>query len=93
MPAQAKVIIYTRPGCHLCEEAQRTIAAARCAEQFTLTEIDIDTDPELVRRYGWEIPVVSINGIDTFKYCVEPDEFCREIRRSMQTLSDKVSST
>ncbi|MCA1628602.1 MAG: glutaredoxin family protein, partial [Acidobacteria bacterium] len=28
MPTQAKVIIYTRPGCHLCEEAKRTIAAA-----------------------------------------------------------------
>ncbi|MBA3248514.1 MAG: glutaredoxin family protein, partial [Pyrinomonadaceae bacterium] len=61
MPVQAQVIIYTRPGCHLCEEAKQAIAAARCADQFTLTEIDIDTDTKLVRRYGWEIPVVSIN--------------------------------
>ncbi len=89
MPVQAQVIIYTRPGCHLCEEAKQAIAAARCADQFTLTEIDIDTDTKLVRRYGWEIPVVSINGIDTFKHRVKAQEFRREIRRVIQTSGDK----
>jgi glutaredoxin len=78
---RTQVTLYTRPGCHLCEEAKQAILASDCQGQYTLQEINIDLDPALMRRYGWEIPVVLINGIETFKYRLTSSEFKQEIRR------------
>jgi glutaredoxin len=83
---QAQVTLYTRPGCHLCDEAKRAILDADCRGQYTLREINIDLDPALVRRYGWDIPVVLINGIETFKHRLTSTEFEREIRRALKAL-------
>ena len=80
---KAQVTLYTRPGCHLCEEAKRAILAAGCAAQYSLQEINIDLDPALTRRYGWDIPVLLINGVETFKHRLTPSEFKREIRRAV----------
>ena len=84
-PRKAQVTLYTRPGCHLCDEAKQALLAARCEGQYTLNEINIDLDPELVRRYGWDIPVVLINGIETFKHRLTPPDFERELRRAVDT--------
>ncbi len=75
------VTLYTRPGCHLCEEAKREIRSAGATGAYTLEEIDIDTDPALVARYGWEIPVVLIDGATVFKYRLTAQEFLRQLRR------------
>jgi glutaredoxin len=77
----ATVTLYTRPGCHLCEEAKASIHAAGCDDEFTLEEINIDLDPELRDRYGNQIPVVFINQTKAFKYRVDPREFKRKLRR------------
>lgn len=57
------VRFYERPGCHLCADAlavvEREVDAAPSAN---LERIDIDTDPELVARYGEFVPVVEIDG-------------------------------
>jgi glutaredoxin len=84
---KAQVTLYTRPACHLCDEAKRAIAASRCRGQYALEEIDIDLDPALVRRYGWDIPVVLINGVETFRHRLTPSEFEREIKRALAQLS------
>lgn len=78
---KAHVIIYTRPGCHLCEEVKREMLAAGCADQYTLEEVNIDTDPALKERYGSEIPVVLINNVKAFKYRLTANEFKRKLRR------------
>ena len=77
----ARVTLYTRPGCHLCEEAKRAMLAARCEALYTLREINIDLDPELTRRYGWDIPVVLINDVETFRHRLTSSDFERELRR------------
>jgi glutaredoxin len=82
-PTKAQVTLYTRPGCHLCDEAKQAILSARCQSLYTLQEINIDFDTALVRRYGWDIPVVLINGIETFKHRLTTAEFEREIRRAI----------
>jgi glutaredoxin len=82
-PRKAQVTLYTRPGCHLCEEARQAMLAARCEAQYTLREIDIDLSPELARRYGWDIPVVLINGVETFRHRLTPSDFKRELRRAI----------
>ena len=80
---KAQVTLYTRPGCHLCDEAKQAMLAARCADLYALQEINIDSDPSLARRYGWDIPVLIINGIETFKHRLTPSDFKREIQRAL----------
>jgi glutaredoxin len=84
-PLKAEVMLYTRPGCHLCDEAKEAMLAARCEGEYTLREINIDLDPELTRRYGWDIPVVVINGVETFKHRLTPSDFRREVRRALDS--------
>jgi glutaredoxin len=67
--------MYTRPGCHLCDEMKETIRAAGCAQLYVLEEIDIESDPELLTRYQHEIPVLCINGVEAFRHRVRADEF------------------
>lgn len=81
-PRTVRVTFYTRPGCHLCAEAKQAMLAARCETPYTLREIDIDRDPELTRRYGWDIPVVLINEVETFRHRLTSSEFERELRRA-----------
>jgi glutaredoxin len=81
---KAQVTLYTRPGCHLCDEAKRAMLAAGCEGQYTLREIDIDSDPALARRYAWDIPVVLIEGVETFRHRLTTSEFKRELRRASE---------
>ena len=67
------VTVYTRAGCHLCEEAERVLGAEQAATGFRLELVDIDRDPELVRRYGVRVPVVAVDGEELFEYEVPPD--------------------
>jgi glutaredoxin len=75
----ATVTIYTRPGCHLCDEAKSSIRAAGCDDQFTLEEVS-SLDPTLLERYG-DIPVVFINGTKVFKHRLNPRDFKRKLHR------------
>ena len=78
-PSKAHVIIYSRPGCHLCEEAKQAIESAQCADKYTLEEIDIESDPDLMRHYRDDIPVIMINGEEAFRHKVTADEFRRRL--------------
>ncbi len=78
---KATVTLYTRPGCHLCEEAKAAIHASGCDGEFSLEEVNIDEDPALSERFGYDIPVIFINGVKVFKHRVDPVEFKRKLRR------------
>ncbi|HJU94323.1 MAG TPA: glutaredoxin family protein [Pyrinomonadaceae bacterium] len=69
------VIIYSRPGCHLCDEAKAVIQKAGCSDRFTLEEINIESDDELLRKYKYDIPVVTIDGVEAFRHRVNAVEF------------------
>ena len=73
------VIIYSRPGCHLCDEAKAAITSAGCDDQFTLEEINIESDDELLRKYKYDIPVITIDGLETFIHRLTPQEFRQKI--------------
>jgi glutaredoxin len=77
----ATVVIYSRPGCHLCDDAKAAILSAGCADEFEFNEVNIDEDPSALERYQYDIPVVFINGIKAFKHKVDPKEFKRKLRR------------
>ena len=73
------VIVYSRPECHLCEEAKLALHSAGCADQFTLEEINIESDPELLRKYKYDIPVVMIDGVEAFRHRVDVARFRTQI--------------
>ncbi len=75
------VIIYSRPGCHLCDEAKVAIMNAGCSDQFTLEEVNIESDEELLRKYKYDIPVIAIDGAETFIHRVDAKEFKTQIKR------------
>ena len=79
--SKVQVVIYSRPGCHLCDEAKAAILSAGCSDQFVLQEIDIESDEELLRKYKYDIPVVAINGMEMFIHRVDPKEFATRIKR------------
>jgi glutaredoxin len=71
--------LYSRPGCHLCDEmkavVQRAVHAA--AAPISIEEIDISTDAALEARYGLEIPVLLIDGKKVAKYRVTEEVITR----------------
>jgi glutaredoxin len=70
--SEPRVTFYTRRGCHLCEVAQEVVAAV-CAELGeSFHEVDIDTDPELVRRFGEQVPVTFVDGQQHDFWRVDP---------------------
>lgn len=66
-----RVVLYTRAGCHLCDEARATILEVQAAVPFALEEIDIESSDQLVRDYGVRIPVVTVDGEELFEYTVD----------------------
>jgi glutaredoxin len=74
------VTLYTRPGCHLCEEAKAAIGPV--LEEFgaVVREVNIDEETELKERYGWDIPVIFIGERKVAKHRVDVGKF----RRAMQ---------
>jgi glutaredoxin len=71
--------IYSRPGCHLCDEMKAVVqrAVARAGGQVTLEEIDISKDADLESRYGTEIPVLLVEGKKAAKYRISDRELAR----------------
>lgn len=55
------VVLYAKPGCHLCEDALALLNALRSEFQLTLEEIDIERDPGLFKKYFDQIPVLVID--------------------------------
>jgi glutaredoxin len=79
--SKAHVIVYSRPGCHLCDDAIEAIKAARCDEAFTFAEVNIETSPELLSKYQFDIPVIMINDVEAFRHRVDTKKF-KELLRS-----------
>jgi glutaredoxin len=61
----ATVVVYSRPGCHLCEEAIAQIVALHGkGYRFELHEVDVESHDLLLRRYLERIPVVEVDGAE-----------------------------
>ncbi|HJP92726.1 MAG TPA: glutaredoxin family protein [Pyrinomonadaceae bacterium] len=75
------VVIYSRPGCHLCDEAKAVIKNSGCNDQFTFEEVNIESDRELLRKYQYDIPVVTIDGVEAFRHRVDGREFRKKVSR------------
>ncbi len=76
------VTLYTRPGCHLCEEAKAAIAPLLREFGAILHEVNINDAPELNERYGWDIPVIFIGQRRAAKHRVDLAQFRRQLQDS-----------
>ena len=75
MKQKARVVLYTKPNCSLCEKMKAQMAAANCADLYTLEEVDIETDAGLFAQYRYDIPVLFINDVEAFRHRLRADEF------------------
>jgi glutaredoxin len=58
------IVLYTKVGCHLCDDARALLDDLATDVEFDLREADILTDPVLYERYKYRIPVVEIDGVE-----------------------------
>ena len=80
-----QLTIYSRPGCHLCDEMKAVVerVVRSAAGPLTIEAIDISTDPALEARYGVEIPVLLIDGKKVAKYRIGEEALRRILSASM----------
>ena len=74
------VTLYSRPGCHLCEDARAALERVRERAPFALVEVDIERDDALHRAYLERIPVVAVDGEELFEYFVDEATLAARLR-------------
>ena len=70
----ARVLLYGRSGCHLCDVAEEVVSlvCSELGERFD--EVDIDSSPDLVSRYGDLVPVVVVDGVQIAHWRIDADD-------------------
>jgi len=76
------VTIYSRPGCHLCDEAKAQIAPLLAEFGARLTEINIDEDAVLRANYDYDVPVIFLGARKVAKHRIDLKQFRRQLRAS-----------
>lgn len=74
-----RVVLYTRPGCHLCDVAREAVLSLQPRLGFAFDEVDIESDDELELEYGIRIPVVEIDGEEEFEVTVDPQQLAERL--------------
>ncbi len=75
MAEKARITLYTKAGCGLCEKMKAEMKGARIENLYTLEEVDIEKDAALFAQYRYEIPVLLINGVEAFRHRLTTDDF------------------
>ena len=77
-----RVTIYSKPGCHLCDVMKDVVSKVVAGrDDVSVGEVDISTDPALLRLYGHDIPVLEIDGRRAAKYRISEADFARILDR------------
>ncbi|MFI7482162.1 glutaredoxin family protein [Kocuria sp. M1R5S2] len=82
-PTPPAVTLLTRPGCHLCEDARTSVSRVTGALGLEWSEVDIETDPELVRRHAEEVPVVLVDGVPRDFWRIDERRLTRLLRERL----------
>jgi glutaredoxin len=67
----AVITLYSKPGCHLCDDAREALTRLQKVQPFDLEEVNILDEPGLQADYGEQIPVILLNGTFVFEYAVD----------------------
>lgn len=76
-----ELTLYSRPGCHLCDEMKKQIAPLLRRYSATLREINIDADEALRAKYNEEVPVLFIGERKAAKFYVDLEQLERQLAR------------
>ncbi len=76
------VTLYTRLGCHLCEEAKAQMASLIREFGAKLREVDVDADPKLREVYTNDVPVIFLGSRKVAKHRINPSQFRRQLERA-----------
>ncbi len=87
------VEIYSKPGCHLCEEAKSILVKMQRRYGFQLHEVNIAGDPVLLAEYGTRIPLIYVNGHLVCKYSVKEAAVVKRITRAVDTWRAAIKQT
>jgi glutaredoxin len=74
--------LYSRPGCHLCDEAKKLIAPLAARFGARIQEINIDSDPILRARYNEEVPVLFLGPHKVAKFTVNLEQLRRQLEQA-----------
>jgi len=75
----ARVVLFTRTGCHLCDAAREVVARVCESAGQQWREVDIDGDAGLADRYGEYVPVVEVDGVQQGFWHVDGDRLARRL--------------
>jgi glutaredoxin len=78
------VILFTRQGCHLCEQAWLLLQREQWRYHYKLEVVDIDSQQELAARFGGQVPVVTVNGQIRFRGGINSVLLTRLLRAEIQ---------
>jgi len=78
---KAKVEIYSKKECHLCDVAKAVLLKVQNRIPFELTEVDITSNPDLYSLYKEQIPVIFIDGKKAFKFSLDEKSLIRKLKR------------
>lgn len=68
------ITLYSKAGCHLCDEAREHLETVAAEREFDLREVDIRRDPELFERYRDRIPVIVVDGEERLEGRIEEED-------------------
>ncbi len=71
MSIPVKLTLYTRIGCHLCEDMELTLRELATEHDFVIDSVTIETDPELERSYGAKVPVLARGDVEICQYFLD----------------------
>ena len=83
----AKVTLYSKPDCPLCDEAREALDRIRARTPFDLELVDITADPAVHAAYLERIPVVAVDGEEAFELVVDERELAVRIARGRETVA------
>jgi redox-sensing transcriptional repressor len=75
-----EVVVFLRPGCHLCHDALEDLEALREQEPFTVRSVDIERDDRLHARYLERIPVIALAGEELCDFAVDSERVLQALR-------------
>lgn len=76
----SSVVLFGRPGCHLCDDAREALAEAK----IPFTETDITNDPGLEAEFGTLVPVVEVAGTPVFFAGMDPRGLAEFVEEAME---------
>ena len=79
MSALPTVTLYSRSGCHLCDEARAVLERLRARAPFVLEERDIEADDALLKAYLERIPVIALDGQELYDFFVDERDLTRRL--------------